>query len=1360
MVDTFTIDELLGHAGDPNTYSAGTSFNLLPVLTVTGTTTNPVEQGAAVDLTAGNATSITDADNDHLASATVQITGGTFTAPPSNESSANDDHLFVLDGVTQRTSGLFTGTNITVTYTSATETLTLTGYDTLANYQVVLNAVHYFTTGDNPTNYGSNPTRTITWTVSDGAPNVPSGGQNSTTTVITIVAVNDAPVNTVAAHTVTEDTAKAILFSVSDVDAAPTSQNITVRVQVVNGTIDVSTIVAGGVTAGQVTGDNTNNALLTATQNQINATFANATGVLYRNTPDYNGPDTLTVTSNDLGRTGTDPGTSGDGSSEQDADAVAITVNAVVDIAADAITTLEDNPITANVIAGTNGASPDSFENSGRSLTSVTQSVKGFLVTFAADGMVTYTPGPDFNGGDSFDYTVTSGGVTETATATVTVTPVNDAPTLDPIANVSIPEDSGVQTIPLGGITAGPLETQTLSVNASSNKPAIIPNPPVTYTTADLTGSLSYTPVANAFGSAIITVNVFDNGGTGNGGVNTFSRTFTVTVDPVTDPPSVSPATTFVDVQTTSGLVVERNVVDGPEVTHFKISNVTNGTLFQQDGTTPIATSAGNQFITYAQGTAGLKFTPASGFTGTASFEAQAAPDDSGAGLSPATTATITVNPYPTTTTITADAPDASERHQVVTVAYTVVSAAGGPTPTGNVVVTIGGGPETCTGTVAAGSCPITLTEAGVDRVITASYQGDSVSASSSDTELHTVNTCVESPVVTTNADSGAGSLRQAIASACIGTTITFNMTPGNVVSPIALTGSALTLTRHVTISGPGANVLTVQRTSGAGRLFTVDPGVTAEIAGLTVTGGNASGVATAGAGGAIYNDRGTLTLTGMTISGNSANVTGGAIANSGDAATAALTISNSTISGNTVNGTGGALHNTGFNGGSAPLTMSNSTISGNTATGDGGGLYLDGSGAITIVNATITNNRADNDTSGAGDGGGLKIAGADATLHNSIVTGNFVGGSPSTTADDFHGTMNAGSANNLLTGDARLAALATNGGPTETHALLFDSPALDAGNNAHATATDQRGAPRVRDAADANATQTVDLGAFEADPAIEDITDKETPEDTPLQFAINVGDGATAFTSHTLTSSNATLVPNNLASLDLSAVTGSTRTLTINPALNQFGSTTITVRLTRTIGGVPVFMEDSFLLTVTSVNDQPTLDPIADPLAILEDAGEQTVNLTGISAGGGETQTLFVTPSSGNDGVIPHPTPTYASPNATGSIAYTPVANAHGTAVITVAVTDDGTPPQQFQRTFNVVVNPVADTPSVTNATTNEDTQTTSGLVISRNVADGAEVDASSRSPASPTARCTRPTAPRRSTTATSSRSRRPTPG
>ncbi|MBL0164967.1 MAG: Ig-like domain repeat protein [Xanthomonadales bacterium] len=102
-------------------------------------------------------------------------------------------------------------------------------------------------------------------------------------------------------------------------------------------------------------------------------------------------------------------------------------------------------------------------------------------------------------------------------------------------------------------------------------------------------------------------------------------------------------------------------------------------------------------------------------------------------------TVAITVNKANTVTTITSDNPDSSVSGGVVAVNYTVaVSAPGAGTPTGNVVITISGGGETCTGTVAAGTCNLTLTAVG-SRTITAAYAGDANFSASSDTEPHTV---------------------------------------------------------------------------------------------------------------------------------------------------------------------------------------------------------------------------------------------------------------------------------------------------------------------------------------------------------------------------------------------------------------------------------------------------------------------------------------------------------------------------------------------------------------------------------------------------------------------------------------------
>ncbi|MCA6363425.1 MAG: VCBS repeat-containing protein [Bacteroidetes bacterium] len=115
------------------------------------------------------------------------------------------------------------------------------------------------------------------------------------------------------------------------------------------------------------------------------------------------------------------------------------------------------------------------------------------------------------------------------------------------------------------------------------------------------------------------------------------------------------------------------------------------------------------------------------------------------------------------------------------------------------------------------------------------------------------------------------------------------------------------------------------------------------------------------------------------------------------------------------------------------------------------------------------------------------------------------------------------------------------------------------------------------------------------------------------------------------------------------------------------------------------------------TLNTPPTLSSISNPAAICRNSGLQTVNLSGIGTGSvSETQTLSITATSNNTALIPNPTVTYTSPNATGSLSYTPVTNATGTATITVTVNDGASNNNTFQRTFVVTVN---QPPSTANA-------------------------------------------------------------
>ena len=115
----------------------------------------------------------------------------------------------------------------------------------------------------------------------------------------------------------------------------------------------------------------------------------------------------------------------------------------------------------------------------------------------------------------------------------------------------------------------------------------------------------------------------------------------------------------------------------------------------------------------------------------------------------------------------------------------------------------------------------------------------------------------------------------------------------------------------------------------------------------------------------------------------------------------------------------------------------------------------------------------------------------------------------------------------------------------------------------------------------------------------------------------------------------------------------------------------------------------DTMTLVINDSNVAPTLDPVADVLLAAAGAGGATVQLSGISAGGGASQALVVSAVSSHPDVVPHPVVTYSSPAAVGSLTVTPAPGATGNAIITVTVRDSGGTANggidQIVRTFTV---------------------------------------------------------------------------
>ncbi|PHM08364.1 DUF4347 domain-containing protein [Nostoc sp. 'Peltigera malacea cyanobiont' DB3992] len=244
--------------------------------------------------------------------------------------------------------------------------------------------------------------------------------------------------------------------------------------------------------------------------------------------------------------------------------------------------------------------------------------------------------------------------------------------------------------------------------------------------------------------------------------------------------------------------------------------------------------------------------------------------------------------------------------------------------------------------------------------------------------------------------------------------------------------------------------------------------------------------------GGGIFNT-GTLKITGSTVSNNTAFAGGvayrfpnfypsygGGIYNSGT-----VDITGSTISGNTAReGDGGGVFNDGT------FSLTNSTVSDNNVNSRGGGIY-NNNGTLTLTNDTITNNQATNGYNTYAENGGI-FNQSDGTVivANTIIAGNLylsdVEGNFTDLGNNLIGnnTGSTGFTTSTLVGtsanpiDPKLSPLQNNGGATFTNALIGDSPAINAGNNALIPAgitTEQRGA-----GFDRISEGTVDIGALE----------------------------------------------------------------------------------------------------------------------------------------------------------------------------------------------------------------------------------------------------------------------------------------
>ncbi|MEQ8790216.1 MAG: dockerin type I domain-containing protein, partial [Pirellulaceae bacterium] len=230
-----------------------------------------------------------------------------------------------------------------------------------------------------------------------------------------------------------------------------------------------------------------------------------------------------------------------------------------------------------------------------------------------------------------------------TATSTITVTPVGDTPR---VADITTLEDTPSGPIVINRHAADGAEVTHFRISGITggtlfkNDGATPINNGAFITFAEAQAGVKFLPATDSNAVGQFSVESSENGV--SVAVQSGMATSTITVTPVGDTPQVANITTLEDVLS-GPIVIDRAAVDGPEVTHFRISGIIGGTLFKNDGIAPIADGA---FITFAEAQAGVRFLPAPDSNATGQFQVSSSENGTSvAAQSGQALSTITVTP-------------------------------------------------------------------------------------------------------------------------------------------------------------------------------------------------------------------------------------------------------------------------------------------------------------------------------------------------------------------------------------------------------------------------------------------------------------------------------------------------------------------------------------------------------------------------------------------------------------------------------------------------------------------------------------------------------------------------------------------
>ena len=602
--------------------------------TGTVTLTGPI---AAINSALNGLTYTPTADYNGAATLTVTTNDqGRFGSVPGPPLTDRDTVVITVNAVND--APVANGQSVTTPEDTA-KPITLTGSDidgdTLTTYTVVRGPTNGTLTGSGANQTYTpranfNGTDTFTYKVNDG-----SLDSSQATVTITVSPVNDAPVILFQPFLETnEDTPKSISLNAFDIDGDTLTYSVLRRPT--NGTLDPDPI-----------GTPTCTTLPSPTSPvQKNCTAS----VTYKPGDNLNGPDFFFFKVSD-----------GTADSSAPVNIFVTPVNDAPSFTKGADqTVLEDagaQTVSGWATAISKGTSNEATQNLTFFVSNDNPGLFSAAPAVTASGQLTYTPAANAHGSATVTvYAKDDGGTTNggtdtsaTETFTITVTPLNDAPSFTTGSNQTVDEDAGAQTKTgwATAISTGPSDEsgQTLDFIVTNDNNSLFTVQP----TIASNGTLSYTPAAEASGAATVTVKLHDDGGTANGGVDTSAeQSFTITVNPVNDPPTASGVAEITPEETAKTISLGGHDIDGDTLSFSNVQGPNHGTL-DTIGTVSCDSSTKDC-------TADVTYTPDTDFNGTDAFDYTVADGDGETATGTVTIQVSAVNDAPTIDSTSGDA--------------------------------------------------------------------------------------------------------------------------------------------------------------------------------------------------------------------------------------------------------------------------------------------------------------------------------------------------------------------------------------------------------------------------------------------------------------------------------------------------------------------------------------------------------------------------------------------------------------------------------------------------------------------------------------------------------------------------------